>query len=109
LHESIEGKPTVIIRRLPRIEHAGHGSELRFDIVRHSILVVVAVGRPGLVTGDMLKFEITDDGRGGADPAGGSGILGLRDRAEAVGGTLFVISPPGKGTLVTAQLPLSGA
>jgi signal transduction histidine kinase len=61
------------------------------------------------LTGDTLKFEVTDDGRGGADPSGGSGILGLRDRAEAVGGTLFVISPPGKGTMVTAQLPLSGA
>ena len=61
------------------------------------------------VAGDVLKFEITDDGRGGADPSAGSGILGLRDRAEAVGGTLFVISPPGKGTLVTAQLPLSDA
>jgi PAS domain S-box-containing protein len=58
---------------------------------------------------DVLRFEITDDGRGGADPASGTGILGLRDRAEAVGGTLFVISPPGKGTLVTAQLPLSPA
>jgi signal transduction histidine kinase len=56
-----------------------------------------------------LKFEVTDDGRGGADPSAGSGILGLRDRAEAVGGTLFVISPPGKGTIVTAQLPLSDA
>src|SRR6266550_835628 len=61
------------------------------------------------LAGDTLKFEITDDGRGGANPAEGSGILGLRDRAEAVGGTLFVISPPGKGTVVTAQLPLSGA
>jgi PAS domain S-box-containing protein len=59
------------------------------------------------VDGDSLKFEITDDGRGGADPSAGSGILGLRDRAEAVGGTLFVISPPGKGTVVTAQLPLN--
>jgi signal transduction histidine kinase len=57
----------------------------------------------------VLKFEITDDGRGGADPSAGSGILGLRDRAEAVGGTLFVISPPGKGTVVTAQIPLSEA
>jgi signal transduction histidine kinase len=56
-----------------------------------------------------LKFEVTDDGRGGADPAAGSGILGLRDRAEAIGGTLFVVSPPGKGTVVTAQLPLSPA
>jgi signal transduction histidine kinase len=59
------------------------------------------------VTDDALRFEVTDDGRGGADPSAGSGILGLRDRAEAVGGTLFVISPPGKGTFVTAQLPLS--
>ena len=58
---------------------------------------------------DVLRFEVTDDGRGGADPASGTGILGLRDRAEAVGGTLFVISPPGRGTLVTAQLPLSPA
>jgi len=57
----------------------------------------------------VLRFEITDDGRGGADPASGTGILGLRDRAEAVGGTLFVISPPGKGTVVTAQLPLRPA
>jgi PAS domain S-box-containing protein len=55
---------------------------------------------------ESLRFEINDDGRGGADPASGSGILGLRDRAEAVGGTLFVISPPGKGTFVTGALPL---
>ena len=61
------------------------------------------------LAGDVLKFEITYDGRGGADPFAGSGILGLRDRAEAVGGTLFVISPPGKGTVVTAQLPLKNA
>jgi PAS domain S-box-containing protein len=58
---------------------------------------------------DVLRFEITDNGRGGADPSAGSGIMGLRDRAEAVGGTLFVISPPGKGTMVTAQIPLSQA
>jgi PAS domain S-box-containing protein len=58
--------------------------------------------------GGILRFEITDDGRGGADPRDGSGILGLRDRAEASGGTLFVISPPGKGTVVTGTLPLTG-
>ena len=57
--------------------------------------------------GDVLRFEISDDGRGGADPRAGSGILGLRDRAEAAGGTLFVISPPGRGTVVTGTLPLS--
>jgi PAS domain S-box-containing protein len=53
-----------------------------------------------------LRFEIADDGRGGADPTSGTGILGLRDRAEAAGGTLFVVSPRGKGTVVTARLPL---
>ncbi len=58
-----------------------------------------------IVADDVLRFEVTDDGRGAADPAAGSGILGLRDRAEAVRGTLFVISPPGKGTIVTAQIP----
>jgi PAS domain S-box-containing protein len=58
--------------------------------------------------GEVLRFEITDDGRGGADPNVGTGILGLRDRAEAAGGTLFVVSPPGRGTTVTAVLPLSG-
>jgi PAS domain S-box-containing protein len=58
---------------------------------------------------DRVRIEIVDDGRGGADPFAGSGILGLRDRAEAAGGTLFVISPPGKGTTVTGQLPLVGA
>jgi signal transduction histidine kinase len=56
---------------------------------------------------DALRFEIRDNGKGSADPAGGSGILGLRDRAEAAGGTLFVVSPPGKGTVVTAQLPIT--
>jgi PAS domain S-box-containing protein len=56
---------------------------------------------------DVLRFEITDDGRGGANPSAGSGILGLRDRAEAAGGTLFVVSPPGRGTVVSGRLPLA--
>ena len=54
----------------------------------------------------VLRLQITDDGRGGADPSGGSGLLGLRDRAEAAGGTLHVASPPGRGTTVTANLPM---
>ena len=57
--------------------------------------------------GEILRFEVADDGCGGADPAGGTGILGLRDRAEAAGGTLFVVSPPCKVTRVTARLPLN--
>jgi signal transduction histidine kinase len=56
--------------------------------------------------GVALRIEITDDGKGGADPALGTGILGLRDRAEAAGGSLVVISRPGIGTVVTGVLPL---
>src|SRR5207247_9997005 len=55
--------------------------------------------------GDSLHIEITDDGKGGADPARGTGILGLRDRAAAAGGALVVISRPGVGTGVTGGLP----
>jgi len=79
-------------------------SEALTNVAKHAQATQAKVDMT--VAEDVLKFEITDDGRGGADPSAGSGILGLRDRAEAVGGTLFVISPPGKGTVVTAQIPL---
>jgi signal transduction histidine kinase len=55
---------------------------------------------------EILKIEITDDGKGGAEPSEGTGILGLRDRAEAAGGSLVVISRPRIGTVVTGVLPL---
>jgi PAS domain S-box-containing protein len=82
-------------------------SEALTNVVKHAQATRAKVAMT--LAGDVLRFEVTDDGRGGADPFAGSGILGLRDRAEAVGGTLFVISPPGKGTVVTAQLPLKSA
>jgi len=56
-----------------------------------------------------LRLEISDDGSGGADTSKGTGLLGLRDRAEAEGGTLVVVSPPGRGTVITATLPLGGS
>lgn len=49
---------------------------------------------------------VSDDGVGGADPAEGSGLSGLSDRVEALGGTLTVESPTGRGTCVTASIPL---
>src|SRR6266849_8442574 len=55
---------------------------------------------------DSLHLSIRDDGVGGADPARGSGLTGLRDRVEALGGSLEVSSPPGEGTLILVQLPL---
>jgi len=57
--------------------------------------------------GDVLRCEVSDDGRGGADESNGTGILGLRDRAEAAGGTLSMSSPPGRATVVAATLPLT--
>jgi PAS domain S-box-containing protein len=52
-----------------------------------------------------LLVEVADAGCGGADPAGGSGLRGLADRVEALGGRLEVHSPPGEGTVVRAELP----
>ena len=60
------------------------------------------------VDGDVLQVVVRDDGAGGADPDG-HGLLGLGDRAAALGGRLWVDSPPGGGTVVTAQLPLTEA
>jgi signal transduction histidine kinase len=53
-----------------------------------------------------LTVQVSDDGVGGADISRGSGLTGIRDRVEAVGGTLAVHSPVGSGTVLTARLPL---
>ncbi len=55
-----------------------------------------------------MVVRVADDGRGGADPAHGSGLRGLADRVEALGGGLSISSPVGAGTLVVAELPLTG-
>jgi signal transduction histidine kinase len=52
-----------------------------------------------------VAIEIADDGVGGADAAQGSGLHGLADRVEALDGHLHVTSPPGAGTVITAELP----
>jgi len=56
-------------------------------------------------TGPTATIEIADDGIGGADDSRGSGLRGLADRVEALDGRLRVVSPPGAGTTVTAELP----
>jgi signal transduction histidine kinase len=53
----------------------------------------------------LAVVEVADDGIGGADPAAGSGLRGLADRVEAVGGRLSIQSPPGHGTTVRVELP----
>jgi signal transduction histidine kinase len=54
-----------------------------------------------------LRLTVRDDGIGGADPANGSGLTGLTDRVEALGGTITMHSPPGEGTTLQVRLPLS--
>jgi signal transduction histidine kinase len=67
----------------------------------HASCVDVAVDeRDGL-----LHLAIRDDGIGGAEPAGGSGLIGLRDRVQALGGSIEVTSPPGAGTAIVVELP----
>jgi PAS domain S-box-containing protein len=53
-----------------------------------------------------LRLSIGDDGIGGANAVGGSGLIGLRDRVEALGGTIELESPPGRGTHLVVLLPL---
>jgi signal transduction histidine kinase len=54
----------------------------------------------------VLRVIVADDGCGGADPDAGTGLHGLRDRVDALDGTLTVDSPPGVGTTLTAEIPL---
>ena len=54
---------------------------------------------------DLLIVEVIDDGAGGADPAGGTGLRGLADRVAAVDGQLTITSPPGGPTVIRAELP----
>ena len=65
-----------------------------------------AVGVRVAPMADALLVEIADDGSGGADPASGTGLRGLADRVDALGGRLEIDSPQGTGTRVSALLPL---
>jgi signal transduction histidine kinase len=53
----------------------------------------------------VMTVEVVDDGRGGADVTRGSGLQGLADRVEALGGRLVVESPSGVGTWLRAEIP----
>jgi signal transduction histidine kinase len=93
--------------RLPEsIEVAAYfvASETLANATKHaqaSLIEVSLAPRNGSLT-----LSIRDDGVGGADPARGSGLVGLTDRVEALGGSIRVSSRPGEGTHVTAELPL---
>jgi signal transduction histidine kinase len=58
--------------------------------------------------GDLVAVLIADDGTGGADPSSGSGLKGIADRVEALGGRLLVQSAAGQGTRLLAEIPVKG-
>ena len=87
------------------VEAAGYyiASEAITNVAKHARASVIDMRADGC--DGALILSISDDGVGGADPSRGSGIIGLTDRVEALGGTISVLSPPGRGTALHVQLP----
>jgi signal transduction histidine kinase len=79
-------------------------SEALANAAKHARASVVEVDA-GVADG-VLRLLIRDDGVGGADPSRGSGLIGLSDRVEAVGGRIEITSPPGGGTSLLVTIPL---
>ena len=87
------------------VEAAGYyiASEAITNVAKHARASVITMRVDGC--DGALVLSISDDGVGGADPGRGSGIIGLKDRVEALGGTISMLSPPGHGTALHVQLP----
>jgi signal transduction histidine kinase len=82
-------------------------SEMLANAAKHARASMIQVDAE--TSGGTLRVRVHDDGIGGATPARGSGLLGLKDRIEALGGTFSVHSPAGRGTTVSCQLPLTSS
>ena len=92
--------------RLPeRIETTAYYviSEALTNAAKHGTATAVRVAVE--TAGGVVRLSVSDNGAGGVGPAGGSGVVGLRDRVDATGGTLLVQSRPGEGTHLIAELP----
>ena len=81
-------------------------SEALTNAAKHANATAVDVDVDVDATHSAVRLAVRDDGVGGADPASGSGLLGLYDRVEAIGGTITIHSPIGEGTELLAELPL---
>jgi len=95
------------VRLAERIEVAAYYvvSETLTNAAKHAHASVIHVDVEA--TEGSLRVCIRDNGVGGADPTAGSGLVGLKDRVETLGGTITVKSSPGAGTMVLVELPLS--
>jgi signal transduction histidine kinase len=92
-------------RPSPRVEAVAYFilAELLTNVARHSGATSARLGARR--SGDRLELEVSDDGVGGADPALGTGLAGLVERAQSLDGTLEVGSPVGGPTSVRVELP----
>ena len=111
--ESLAARSTVptavsvdLDERLPQVvEVAAYfvASEALANVAKYAraTVVTISVSRPA----EGALIEVTDDGIGGANDAGGSGLRGLADRVEALGGQLRIRSPVGSGTTISAVIP----
>jgi signal transduction histidine kinase len=79
-------------------------SEMLTNAAKHSSASIVEVSAD--LSNGSLRVCVRDDGIGGADPQRGSGLVGLKDRIEALGGTFSMHSPMGDGTTVSCELPV---
>jgi signal transduction histidine kinase len=96
-------------RRLPdSVEVAAYYvvSEALTNAVKHARASAVWVELRA--ADSIVELAVRDDGIGGADPTRGSGLLGLRDRVEALGGTLEIESDRGRGTSLRVRIPIDG-
>jgi signal transduction histidine kinase len=111
--ESLAARSTVatavsvdLLERLPEVvEVAAYfvASEALTNVAKHAEATAVTINVSRGERGALV--EIADDGLGGADDADGSGLRGLADRVEALGGQLRIISPVGTGTTISAVIP----
>ena len=94
--------------RLPAPIEAGAyyiASEALTNVAKHAhanVVQLIASHDIGILT-----LEVRDDGIGGVEAGRGSGILGLTDRVEALGGTISIASPPRSGTTLSVSLPIT--
>ena len=84
-------------------------AEALTNVTRHALATAATVTVDAGAADGVLRVTVRDDGAGGADFARGTGLVGLKDRVEALGGRIFLDSPPGGGTSLRAELPLSAA
>jgi signal transduction histidine kinase len=93
----------------PQVEVAAYYvvSEALANVAKYAHASVVQVDLRA--SESVIELSVRDDGIGGADPSRGSGLVGLKDRVEALGGTITIAGGPGEGTSVVARIPIDPA